>query len=459
MNHNHEVLFVIFGVSGDLAKRKLLPALYRLVGQPGMAEEFKIIGISRQVEFGVDDLVQNVLPFIDEPDELRLNNLFSRVEIIHNPLKTTDDLVSLRTSLEDHSKALGSDVARVYYLSIPPSAFPDLISKMGDTGHNEPFYNESERPRVLVEKPFGFDTGSALELINAANQHFGEKQIYRIDHYLAKETAQNLLAFRFKNALFESSWNSRHISQIKIATHETIDIEGRATFYEQTGALRDIIQSHHMQLLGLVMMAQPETLDSTGIHAAKLEFLKSIKPISKNDVSSQAVRAQYDGYRQSVGNTKSNVETYAKLQLQSTAEQWQGTDIILETGKGLDEKSTHIEVTFKPYAEDANPNTLIFRLAPTEGITLQLQAKYPGLTDATETVAMEFDYEKAFNDSTAEAYERVIADAFRGDQTLFASSEEVMVSWKIVQNVINAWSKDCDGLRFYGLGSSAQEIL
>jgi glucose-6-phosphate 1-dehydrogenase len=207
------------------------------------------------------------------------------------------------------------------------------------------------------------------------------------------------------------------------------------------------------------MMAQPETLDSTGIHAAKLEFLKSIKPISKNDVSSQAVRAQYDNYRQSVGNTKSNVETYAKLQLQSTAEQWQGTDIILETGKGLDEKSTHIEVTFKPYAEDANPNTLIFRLAPTEGITLQLQAKYPGLTDATETVAMEFDYEKAFNDSTAEAYERVIADAFRGDQTLFASSEEVMVSWKIVQNVINAWSKDCDGLRFYGLGSSAQEIL
>lgn len=459
MNHGHEVLFVIFGISGDLAKRKLIPALYRLIGQPGMTEEFKIIGVSRQADFEVSNLIENTLPFIGDAEDIRLNNLFNRVEIIHNPLNSTDDFANLRQALEDKSKELGNDVARVYYLSIPPSAFPDLISKMGDTGHDDPFHNESERPRVLVEKPFGFDSASALALIKASDKEFGEKQIYRIDHYLAKETAQNLLAFRFKNALFESSWNARHISQVKIMTHETIDIEGRAAFYEQTGALRDIIQSHHMQLLGLTMMAQPESLDSIGIHKAKLDFLKSITPIAKGDVYKLSARGQYKGYKLAVGNKHTLTETFARLELSSSSEQWRGTKIILETGKGLDEKTTSIEVTFKPYAEEAEPNTLVFRLAPTEGITLRLQAKYPGLTDVTEAVAMEFDYDKAFESGTSEAYERVIADAFRGDQTLFASGDEVMAAWKIVEHVISEWSQSNENMCIYNLGSSAKDIL
>lgn len=459
MNHNHQVLFVIFGISGDLAKRKLMPALYRLLGQPGMADEFKIIGISRQSNFGVEDLIQNTLPFIDNPEDTRLNELFGRITIVHNSLSSLDHLANLRNELEEHSKQLGNDVVRVYYLSIPPSVFPGLITNMGATGHNNPFYNESERPRVLVEKPFGFDSTSALALIKASDKEFGEKQIYRIDHYLAKETAQNLLAFRFKNALFESSWNARHISQVKIMTHETIDIEGRAAFYEQTGALRDIIQSHHMQLLGLTMMAQPESLDSIGIHRAKLDFLKSVTPIAKGDVYKLSARGQYKGYKLAVGNKHTLTETFARLELSSSSEQWKGTKIILETGKGLDEKTTSIEVTFRPYAEEAEPNTLVFRLAPTEGITLRLQAKYPGLTDVTEAVAMEFDYDKAFESGTSEAYERVIADAFRGDQTLFASGDEVMAAWKIVEHVISEWSQSNENMCVYDLGSSAKDIL
>lgn len=459
MNHGHEVLFIIFGISGDLAKRKLIPALYRLISQTGMDQDFRIIGVSRQQNFTIDNLIQNTLPFINDADELQLTKLFSRIDIVNNTLTTEQDFTHLKIALENYSESLGNDVVRVYYLSIPPAAFPSLIKNMGVTGHNLPFNNESERPRVLVEKPFGYDTKSAKVLINAADKEFGERQIYRIDHYLAKETAQNILAFRFKNALFESSWNSRHISQIKIVTHETIDIEGRATFYEQTGALRDIIQSHHMQLLGLIMMDQPATLDSAGIHAAKLELLESIMPIAQKDIEHTALRAQYTGYKQAVRNPKSYTETFARLNLMSKSPQWQGTNIVLETGKGLSEKTTHIEVTFKPYAADAVPNVLIFRLAPTEGISLQLQAKYPGLTNVTETVTMDLDYAKAFNDTTAEAYERVIADAFRGDQTLFASGDEVLASWKIVENVLAAWKSTSTGLRAYQLGSDATDIV
>lgn len=454
MNHN-PLLFVIFGISGDLAKRKLMPALYRLIEQAGMPQEFKIVGISRQPGYSVETLFDNVEDFLSEPNAYQLGFLKNHTTIVHNALASADDATELRTVLEHESAALGNGTQRIYYLSIPPAAFPHLMGLLGETNHNTPFANEFNPPRLLVEKPFGYDSQSAAELITSAHEHFTEEQIYRIDHYLAKETAQNILAFRFKNSLFESIWNNRHIADITIAAHEKIDIEGRANFYEQTGALRDIIQSHLIQLLALVMMEEPAELTSDAIHAKKLQLLQAITPADP----SVAVRGQYDGYREAVNNPHSHTETFARVALAINNDQWQGTNVTLETGKGLDQKATYVKVTFMaPHRESAEPNVLTFELQPNEGISLELQAKQPGLSSDTQPVHMEFDYGRAFDTPTAEAYERVIMDAIRGDQTLFASGDEIMASWRAVDTVLAEWAKGQDGMRLYKKGDDAQSI-
>lgn len=458
-DHRHPVLFVIFGVSGDLSKRKLLPALYRLAKQGGIPPSYKILGISRQDDYTLEHLFASLQDYLPEADQAVLTSLKHNMEIIHNGLDTTKDLESLKHTFQEQSVGLGMDAIRIYYLSIPPNAFGPLVGLMGQTGHDNPFPNEAERPRLLVEKPFGYDSASAKQLIDAADAAFGENQIYRIDHYLARETAQNILVFRFQNALFESVWNSQHICNIKIAAHETIDIEGRANFYEQTGALRDIIQSHLLQLLALMMMRRPSSLDSESIHAAKLQLLQSITPITGENVREHAVRAQYDGYKETVNNPESNVETFARLHLKVNDDQWQGTHITLETGKGLNERASFVEVTFRPYDDGADPNVLVFRLQPLEGISLHLLAKRPGLTNETQAVDMEFDYAKSFDSERAEPYERVIRDAIRGDQTLFASGQEVLASWNIVDAVLDKWAESGDGLLSYELGDDPAGIM
>jgi glucose-6-phosphate 1-dehydrogenase len=296
-------------------------------------------------------------------------------------------------------------------------------------------------------------------LIEAADREFGEDQIYRIDHYLARETAQNLLVFRFKNSLFETIWNSRHISSITIAAHESIDIEGRANFYENVGALRDFIQGHLMQLLCFVMMDRPSEWTSPAIHQQKLAFLQTVNPITADQVSTSATRGQYIGYREAVGDINSNTETFARLKLQSSSGNWAGTDIVLETGKALHERRTLIEVVFKGSdSDDDDSNTLTFRLQPSEGIVLQLQAKRPGLQNTTEPVEMEFDYNRSFDAEGAQPYERVIMDAIKGDQTLFASGAEVMASWNIVDAVLEQWASSGDGLQLYQTGAVASSI-
>lgn len=454
MNDN-PLLFVIFGISGDLAKRKLVPALYRLIEQNGMPKKFTIVGVSRQPNYTVDNLFDNVHDFIKEPNDYQLGFLKKHVTIVHNALSTASDAISLHTTLEQYSSKLGNGTQRIYYLSIPPVAFPGLMQLLGQAKHNVAFANEQSSPRLLVEKPFGYDGESAAALIQSAHQTYDEKQIYRIDHYLAKETAQNILAFRFKNSLFESIWNDRHIEQIEIAAHEKIDIEGRAHFYEQTGALRDIIQSHLMQIMALVMMQEPAELTSSAIHRKKLQLLQAIEPVNP----AQVVRGQYDTYKAAVSNPHSTTETFARLPFKVTTEQWQNTKVILETGKGLSEKATYVRITFKAANRHSTPNVLTFELQPREGITLELQAKKPGLTSDTQTVSMKFDYEYSFNTPTAEAYERVIADAIKGDQTLFASGDEIMAAWHAVDGVLEDWAKGQQGLRLYTLGDNAKTII
>jgi glucose-6-phosphate 1-dehydrogenase len=453
------LLLVIFGITGDLAARKLLPALYALRKKNQLPERMRIVGLSRQTVLP-DELYETLRQRMagKDFDEDAVRYLRSVTDMVQLDMENPEDYARLRTQLHDVTKELGPGASRLYYLSIPAQAFTAVVSHLGQTGHNEPFEEDADRPRILVEKPFGYDTQSAHELIDVLNASFSEQQVFRIDHYLAKETAQNILTFRFQNPLFQSIWNARHIESIRVSAFETIGIEGRANFYEKTGALRDFLQSHLLQLLALITMENPGRLDSTNIHRAKLRLLDSIATVEEHEVDAVTCRGQYDSYRQEVANPVSRTETFARLCLTIDNEQWRGVGVTLETGKGLAEKLSEVYVRFRPTAESTGTNALVFRLQPREGITLLLQAKQPGLYDDTEEVEMDFDYAKSFGD-TSEAYERVIIDAIRGEQALFASSAEVLSSWRIVENVLKRWAQTDEGLRHYAIGAASDTIV
>lgn len=453
------ICIVIFGITGDLAQRKLLPSLYHLMLHHHLPENTKIIGVSRKT-MHVAEVYSDLRNKIhsDNYNHGVVEKLLSATEMFHMDLSAANDYTRLLEKLQNISDELGPGASRLYYLSIPSQAFVSVVHLLGETKHHEPFDLEGERPRLLVEKPFGYDTRSAETLVKAADEHFGEQQTFRIDHYLAKETAQNILTFRFQNPLFQSIWNSRHIERIQIIAHETIGIENRVTFYEQTGALRDIIQSHLLQLLALITMEKPAALESHDIHKSKLRLLESIEQIQPEQVSTMATRGQYETYRDEVQNPKSRIETFAKLQLNIDNEQWRGVDVSVETGKALHEKATEILIQFRASEDAPGTNTLIFRVQPKEGITLSLQAKRPGLAKETDTVTMDFDYDREFYGLSGDAYERVIIDAIRGDQSLFATAAEVLTSWRIVEHVLQAWEASDKGLLLYPVGSKAEDI-
>ena len=451
------LLLVIFGITGDLAHRKLLPALYSLVEKGLFPRQFRVVGVTRQ-EYSSEQLYADFEKNCKTAcDPKVVQTLKQATSIITMPLNQATAYVDLCSSLEKISVSLGSPT-RLYYLSIPAQAFTDIITQLGETGHATPLGNETAVPRLLVEKPFGYNLASAEALIAAAAQHFTDEQIYRIDHYLAKETAQNILTFRFDNALFENSWNARFIKSIEVTMYETIGIEGRAHFYEQTGALRDLLQSHLLQLLALVTMENPGAADSSSFHRAKLRLLESITPIQADAVSTNTFRGQYETYRKEVDNTESITETFARLKLVIDNEKWRGTAIVLETGKAMAIKESQIIVTFRQPDQTIPENQLIFHIQPHEGITLTLQAKRPGLSSETETVNMNFDYHETFGDRQAEAYQRVIIDAVRGDQSLFLSSQEVLASWRIVEHVMRQWQTDGSSLHIYPNGSSPKDL-
>lgn len=457
---NRPLLLVIFGITGDLSQRKLLPAIYHLLKRRELPEQFKIVGISRQ-EVPSSQVYDSLKERIHGPDfdQAVAEELVRATTMVRMDLDNLEDYARLKEQLVAMSESLGAGVSRLYYLSIPAQAFVSVVHHLGETGHHEPQSIDGERPRLLVEKPFGYDVESAKMLVEAADEHFGEQQTFRIDHYLAKETAQNILTFRFKNPLFQSIWNRHYIASIRVIAYETIGIEKRAVFYEQTGALRDFLQSHLLQLLALITMEKPATFESLDIHKAKLRLLESIQTIEPDEVSSRAVRGQYDSYRAEVEKPESNVETFARLDLSIDNEQWRGVPIVIETGKAMHEKCSEIVVEFRCNDDAPGYNALHFRIQPREGISLDLQAKRPGLDKDMSTIEMDFDYEKAFHGQSGEAYERVIIDAVRGDQSLFASASEVLTSWRIVEHVLHGWASNGDGLVIYPVGTPANLII
>lgn len=454
------LVLAIFGITGDLAQRKLLPALYHLARADELPEQLHIVGISRR-DVALDDVYKQLKDFVgpNDYDELIERYLKDHTEMRQMNLLDKADYQALLAHLQEIEAGFAAGGSRLYYLSIPSQAFTPIIRLLGETSHNAPL-ESGDAPRLLIEKPFGYDLTSARELIQVLEEHFGEGQVYRIDHYVAKETVQNILIFRFENPLFESIWNNRHIERITVTAREKLDIEGRANFYEQTGALRDLIQSHLLQLLAITAMAPPAKLDSREIHAEKLKLLEAVRPIPPDEVAQHAIRGQYEGYRQEVGNPDSITETYARLEMWIDNEQWTGVPVTLETGKALDEKRTEISICFRqPDDAPQEQNKLVFRIQPSEGITLHLQTKRPGIKNITDGADMDFDYAKAFvGDRPADAYERVIVDAIRGDQTLFASSAEVVRSWEIIENVLEQWSRSEKGLIIYPKGSAGPSV-
>ncbi len=454
-------LIVIFGITGDLAQRKLLPALYHLLKDGLLDERTVILGVTRR-EVSADELLQNVELCVNEVDQVcdpvGIRKIHKALRMHQMSLVDDAEYGALLQKLNAIEAEQGVCMNRLYYLSIPPQMFAPIVRGLGKNGLNASCSHDRAATRLLVEKPFGYDLASARDLIRETGEWFSEEQLFRIDHYLAKETVQNILTFRMHNPIFRSVWNREHIASIDITAYEKIDIEGRATFYEEVGALRDFVQSHLLQLLAIVTMDLPDTLQSADVHAAKLRLLDAIEPLLPEQVLERTVRGQYEGYRNEVHDAATTTETYAELELAVDTPVWRGVTLRLRTGKALAEKRTDVSIRFKPQdkSQTESVNELVFRIQPSEGISLTLAAKKPGYLDNLQPVTMDFDYQYAFDaHGHPDAYERVLVDAARGDHTLFTTSEEVMAAWRVVEGVQTVWSRNGVGLVFYPKGASA----
>ena len=448
-------IIVIFGVTGDLVQRKLFPALINLFGANLLDDRTTVVGITRQ-NITADELLGKFIADNPQLDDEAVESLQGRFVIQTMDItKSTDYELLLKTlnRIEDNS---GHCMNRLYYLSIPPQVFGPIVRALGEHGLNKSCPHNKAQTRLLIEKPFGFDLESAQDLIRDIAAYFKEDQIFRIDHYLAKETVQNILSFRFSNSIFESIWDAKHIRRIEISAIEKIGIENRAIFYEEVGALRDLIQSHLLQLLSVVAMEEPTEMTSEAIHHSRLKLLEEVEAPARDTLAEVAFRAQYESYKSEVKNPGSTTETFAAIKLFIKSPRWDKVPIIIKTGKALDQKNTEVRIIFR---QDATKklfhNSLTFRIQPNEGIALQLYAKKPGLNNEIEPVDMDFSYDQYFDSkSQPEAYERVLIDVMRGDHTLFATSEEVLETWRVVEPIVQSWDQDRTTIAIYEGGAS-----
>lgn len=434
---------VIFGATGNLSGKKIFPALYRLLELGKLPEHFVIIGVVRgSVQKTIfQDLEITILRQNGTCDQALVAKLKASTQLIQMDSTVEDDYLRLKELLDEIDQKSGVKHNRLYYLAIPPAIFRTVLVCLGAAGLNQ---EDGAAARILVEKPFGTDLSSARELVTTMNAYFSEVQTFRIDHYLAKETAQNILTFRFNNPIIDGIWGRHSIDHIQITSAETNDVADRATFYEGMGALRDIVQSHLLQLVALTMMEVPFPMTAKNMHAERLSLLRAIAPIKPAHISELAVRGQYEGYTAHVGNPDSRVETFAALKIEVLNSRWGGVPVLLRTGKALAASFTEINVVFKDRSRRNVPdNLLTLRIQPNEGVSLSMLAKKPGFSSETEPVEMNFRYDTSFGEAKqAAAYERVLVDAMQGDQTLFATSEEVLAAWEILQPVIDEWMNE-----------------
>src|SRR5215471_9164466 len=439
-------VFVIFGASGDLSRKKLIPALNRLASMGYMPEKYAVVGTSRSVM--TDDAYRDVVR--QSVDGQAADRLVPFVFYQTGDTTKPESFAALKSRLDQLDRELGLGGNRLFYLAVAP----DLVQGIVEHLHESRLLHASKRSwvRVVFEKPFGNNLKSAQDL-NAEIKHvLHENQIFRIDHYLGKETVQNILTFRFGNSIFEPVFNRTHVNNIRITVAESIGMEGRrGAYYDTAGALRDIVQNHALQLLCLTTMEPPASFESEAIRDEKVKVLRSLPVMSRNEVEHSTVRGQYRGYRAEEGvRPDSKTETYVALRTNIDNWRWSGVPIILETGKQLADHLTEIHIEFsqpplclfRQFAEcPPNPNMLIMRIQPNEGISLSFACKRPGTQFAVQDVNMDFSYNKAFDQRSPEAYERLLLDALRGDPSLFTRSDEVEAAWRFISAIEDAWTQ------------------
>ncbi|MGD0524201.1 MAG: glucose-6-phosphate dehydrogenase [Polyangiaceae bacterium] len=457
-------VFVIFGASGDLARRKLLPALYNLAVSRLLPPGMSIVGFALTEESEAEfrrTMHDGVAAFSRRKpiDETVWSDFESRLHYIAGKFEDQANFGRLREKLEELDRTNGTRGNRIYYLAVPPSVFRMVNDNLAKAGLVCDPDDPSRYSRIIIEKPFGRDLASGDALNADLHRVFHERQIFRIDHYLGKETVQNLVALRFGNAIFEPLWNRNHIDQVQITVAEDIGVEGRGKFYEEAGTTRDIVQNHLLQLLMVMAMEPPVAFTADEVRDEKVKVLRSLKPIVGDDVARLTVRGQYGpgnfagkpvpGYRQEPNvSPTSIVETFVAMRIEIDNWRFAGVPIYIRAGKRLTKRVTEISVHFKevPHALLAqqgpvDPDVLAIRIQPDEGIGLRFVAKVPGPTMTLRPVTMDFRYGATFGGSGPEAYERLILDAMIGDPTLFARADEVHAAWRFITPIQEAWSK------------------
>lgn len=455
---------VVFGASGDLAHRKLIPALYHRCSDGQVPEGARIICSARR-DYSNDDYREwarmALKEHVSDLDEDQLERFISRIEYVKIDVASGAGYEALKDVLDKRP-----DVIRAFYLAVGPDLFGTICESIGNAGL------VTENSRVVIEKPIGKDGNSAKLLNDTVGAVFNEHQIFRIDHYLGKETVQNLMALRFANALFEPLWNAAHIDHVQITVAESLGVGGRAGYYNTAGALRDMVQNHILQLLCLVAMEPPESMNADSVRDEKLKVLKALSPISEQNIDKLTVRGQYragassggavPGYLEELGNEDSTTETFVALKAEIANWRWAGVPFYLRTGKRLAQRVSEIVVQFRPIphsifgpeAGAVTANRLIIRLQPDEGVQMQVMIKDPGPGGMRlRQVPLDMSFAEAFKVRNPDAYERLIMDVIRGNQTLFMRRDEVDAAWAWVDPILSAWAASKETPRGYTAGT------
>jgi glucose-6-phosphate 1-dehydrogenase len=460
---NTPTIFVIFGATGDLAFKKLFPALYHLHQNKLLPERFKVIGVARRPigDTGLREIIEKSL-FGKDVSESFLD-AFTYVQGVFD---TAEMYTSIQEQLEKIDAGWGQCSNKLFYLAVPPSLYKNILTQLSASKLTEPCGGEFGWTRVLIEKPFGEDVPTAEALDKLLAKLFKEEQIFRIDHYLAKETLQNILAFRFSNSMFEPMWNREHIELVEINLFEKNGVEDRGDFYDAYGALKDVGQNHLLQMLSLVAMEKPLPSGCREMRDARAEIVRRLRVYPK----SKFVRAQYEGYKEIEGvNPQSNTETYFSMNVEVRNKRWKGVSFRLTAGKALLESKVEIKIHFKDsdpsffisqQHPDQEKNTLTFRIQPEEGISLLLWVKVPGFENKIEQKKLSFKYqggEDSFTGRQIDAYEKVLFDTIVGDQALFASTEEVVVAWNFISKILGRIADS--PLKTYAKGTDGKLLL
>ncbi|MDR1091020.1 MAG: glucose-6-phosphate dehydrogenase [Prevotella sp.] len=467
---------VIFGASGDLTYRKLIPAVFDLYKQQSLPDNFAVLGVARS-PFTDDSFREKMKDGIRQfatAKDIADDELVSFSRKLHYLSINTDEgkeYSKLKERLELLDKEENTDGNYIFYLSTPPALYPLIPKFLAEQGLNK---EEDNFRRIIIEKPFGTDLKSAIDLNNSLRESYGEDQIYRIDHYLGKETVQNMLVTRFANGIYEPLWNRNYISHIEITAAESLGVENRGSYYDHSGALRDMVQNHLLQLVALVAMEPPMSIDSVSIRNEKLKVFQALRPMSDDDLFKNVIRGQYTaanikgkyakGYREEKDvNPDSRTETYAAMKLFIDNWRWSGVPFYIRTGKRLPTRVSEVVIHFKPAPQKLFPesaglsneeNQLVIRIQPDEGILLKTKMKVPGNGYQVKNVNMDFHYSQLQDTYLPEAYERLLLDCMAGDSTLYIRGDALETTWKFVQPLLDFWDKNPDApLHGYPAGS------